>query len=255
MERRKLQRATWLSWDEQYRLAGLRDWELLPATNLGDVVLTIPDLQAVSNIVELGCGRGLRSLVMVLTTEAINRRDVHVHAIDHSPSAIQQACMFLRLVNQGTAIPPPFDRVLLPALMNQTQPEIRAEVSFECVDIFYWLPRQSPKSVDLLIDWMCFHEIDPQMWEEYASLVGNVCRKYFLLNTFSVEGATVIGLGQVAGANKYQHSEQQLLRLFGAKFEIVAVINYAEDLNPIPRPSDGLVAAKRTYLFRLKCSS
>jgi len=126
---------------------------------------------------------------------------------------------------------------------------MRADFLFAVADLFEWLP--SGPSVDLVVDWMCFHEMAPMSRKTYASLVAKKCRRYLAIKIFSTEGASGLRLPDaLPGVRKYQFSRNDIEMVFGEYFEIEYVQSYPEDANPDVPHSDGIVAAKMAYLLK-----
>lgn len=246
--------ATQRSWSEifdaEYSRPGLTDWEMLPLRNLGEVLSRLgPELASLRTAVEIGCGRGLRSLATLSTVEAFARADFSYWGIDLSALAIRTARMLAEQLALGHTVPEPFEGVLGRAALGWNRP-LQAGAGFLCADLFEWLPVQPRGAFDLVIDWMCYHEIEPQDRAAYAASVARSCRRYFVINMFSREGSSASDLGLVAGLQKFQHSEADVRAVFGPHFEIIDWVQFPEDLDPHPRPTDGMVAAKRAYIMR-----
>jgi hypothetical protein len=66
-----------------------------------------------------------------------------------------------------------------------------------------------------------------------------------------VEGASLRDLGCVGDRiKKYQLSRADILGLFGNDFDIISARAISEDLDPIDRPTDGIIAAKMIYIMQ-----
>lgn len=237
-------------WNRFYTTGTLTDWELLPPTDLSE---TLAELLAIDNslesAIEVGCGRGLRILAALLCFDALNNPAFHFVGVDHSPQAIHMAQAFARCLRSGERLPQPFDRCISTAVKS-CEIALRAQVEFVRADLFSWLSAMD-RPVDLVLDWMCLHEIHPDERQQYVALVAKNCRKYFVLNTFSSEGSTIADLGNVGShIRKYQLSPVELEALFGGEFEMIYCRLVPEDLAPPQRPSDGIVAAKSIHIMK-----
>jgi hypothetical protein len=234
-------------WDAMYRGAPLTDWELIPPSDMRDVVDGVLPLETMRSAIEIGCGRGMRALALMLSSPKLNRPDFAYTGLDQCPAAIAVAQQLASAAAEERPLPEPYRRLLTPSVPVAGL-RLMANVQYVTSDLFDWLEARPP--VDLVVDWMCFHEIPIALRQEYARLVASVCHGFFVVNLFSSEGASVSDLGDVAGCPKFQFSEEEVLAIFGRDFELMHVRQFQEDLDPVPRPSDGIVAAKRAYVFR-----
>ena len=240
-------------WNAFYRAGSLTDWEMLNPNDLRETLSAVVALSGgISTAIEIGSGRGLRTLAAILGAPGLNRAGFALRGVEHSDAAVRFAKAFSAVLARGEGLPPPFGDVI-----RKTQPKIgeplRAHVEFVCADLFAWLGDVGNAPAELVIDWMCLHEILPELRPAYAELIAAKCERYFVLNTFSVEGATLTDLGCVgAKIQKFQLSRAEIEDLFGHSFRIVSVRLIPEDLDPHPRPSDGIVAAKCIYVLERK---
>jgi SAM-dependent methyltransferase len=236
------------SWDNEYARATLTDWEQIPVADLSDVLLHIgPPLGEVTSAAEIGCGRGLRSLAMLNRIEELDRSDFRVWGVDQSGVAIDAARSLRSKLIAGRSLECPYEKTIERWIGPQASVR-SSRVEFVHADLFGWLPEQK-RTFDLVIDWMCFHEVDEQRWAEYSQAVARVCSRHFVVNLFSKEGSSLQDLGEVAGMRKYQFSEADVREIFGRWFDIEHFVEFPEALHPEPPPSDGIVAAKRAYVM------
>lgn len=231
-------------WEGSYQEAGsdtLTPWEMNP---LGDLKAFMKGsnlrLKLVKSILEIGCGRALRSFILLLGCPPLNVGSLSYCGIDASKEAIGYCNAYLRELKEGTV--PEF---LAPYFSSA--PSIKCRIQFAAGDVF----RRNgllEKSYDLVIDWMCFHEL-PQPPEAYAKLISRLADKFFVLKVFDSETSSQAVLTPVIpDVQKRQYSSDQIINLF-QDFELEYSELEPENLNPVPRPKDGIIAAKRTYLF------
>ena len=237
-------------WDRFYAPGQLTDWELLPATDLCETLATLLAIdKSLQSAIEVGCGRGLRTLTSLLCLDELNNPAFQLTGLDHSPQAIHMAQAFTQRLQAGEQLHQPFCD-FISAAVKPGPISLRARVEFVRADLFSWLSALNHPA-DLVLDWMCLHEIHPDERQAYAKLVGKACRKYFVLNTFSSTGSTVADLGYVGSRiRKYQLSRAELDDLFGPEFETIYCRLVPEDLAPLQKPSDGIVAAKCIYIMK-----
>lgn len=237
-------------WDKLYQKDGLTDWELLPPEDLINTLSSaISRYGLPETAIDVGCGRGLRILATILGLKSLNTESFRLRGVDHSRTAIATASTFATLLRQQEPIPEPFATHMSSVALSSTGP-LRAAVKFEAADLFDWLRDASGLPVDLVIDWMCLHEIPRDERPLYAQLLTRACKRLLVLNTFSVEGSTVSDLGCIGERiPKYQLSRHDILALFGKSFSIVSTRLVPEDLNPATKPSDQIIAAKSIYMM------
>ncbi len=235
-------------WNRAYATRNCTNWELLPLCDLRDFVRdSIPAKGNIRSALELGCGRGLRALVAMLDVSALGFDDISYTGIDVSKNAIRMARQILEDITAGRRSSVFLER------MDKCFPErpsgLKPAVSFQVADLFSWL-ESSDDDYDLIIDWMCFHELPPEYRTQYAELVAQRCSTYFILKCFSTEGSTQGELSEaVPGVPKYMLSEAEIVSIFEPSFRVVRIVDYSEDIHPEVIPTDGVVAAKRAYLF------
>jgi len=239
-------------WNAFYTAGGLTDWELLPPKDLSAAVALVLSRGArLRSAAEIGCGRGMRSLVAILNNPTLNDATFSLVGIDHSSAAVYAAGGLAFAAARGAPLPEPFGALVDTAVAIRPRPLLCADLRFEHADLFNWLSGHSERAFDLIVDWMCFHEVPPNMRGRYADLVARCCGQYFIVNTFSKEGSSVDDLGVVAdGIIKYQLSQEDISDIFGEYFDIVEYYDVPEDLLPEVAPRDGIVAAKRTYILK-----
>jgi len=107
---------------------------------------------------------------------------------------------------------------------------------------------------DLVIDWMCFHEVPKANWGAYAELINRICKKWFVLNVFSRTGSgQLIGLPPAAPfVPRHQLSLEDIKGLF-QEFIICepwGSRDYPEDLNTCG--DEEPIAAKYACILKRK---
>jgi len=234
------------SWNERYEKYKPTDWEKLP---LDDLKKTLCNsgiaLSRISSVLDIGCGRGLRTLILLLGLDPLNRREVYALGLDVSEDAIAFAKRCYNDMCQGNLC-----QEIQPYLGNVDYSKPQCMIEFRVGDIIEGLPVSCPQEFDLVIDWMCFHEIWRLSRNAYVEIVSKICKKFFLLKVFSKEEITIVNLNpNIKEIPKFQYSESDVRRIFGKKFSILRFNQWPEILSPNPAHSDGQIAAKRAYLM------
>ena len=177
---------------------GPTPWEQLPCNRESlfvKEILSQVKLDQVHSILDIGCGRGYGVLTMLLDNPDLNRDDVKVLGIDFASNAVRDAKALLEIVKAKTE----------PWPTNEGFPKKREDRDLRCVVEFCELDILSREGsdvlteYDLVIDWMCFHEVPKANWGAYAELINRICKKWFVLNVFSRTGSgQLIGLPPAA---------------------------------------------------------
>ena len=227
--------------DRYYCSTDPTPWEMIDLNDLASFLQNAGiEYDNTSSILSIGCGRGRRDLVMLQRVAGLNRPDVSYLGIDLSGSAIRAAC---RLVDEMTLFG--FDKEVEG---HTRRPRLKCACSFLRQNFLDISPRYR---YDMVIDWMCMHDIEGKHIYEWTARIKSLCKSLLAIKVFSPEGSSISELGTLGrGIRKNQISEQRILDLFRPDFEIIHSEQYPEDLDPHPRPADGIVAAKRAYLLR-----
>jgi SAM-dependent methyltransferase len=236
-------------WDKKYEHHPERipDWERLPLDDLEKFIEYCEiDTSKIRSIFEVGCGTGLRALLMMIGLPGFNRPEVKYRGIDLSAHAIERAKAHLEEL-RAARVPKPLQKYLgegpwLP-------PRFQAE--FQVGDLLTLPPPPAGEGYDLVVDWMCFHEVHIPNRNAHIARVTALCSRFVALKVFSEEGKKrVINLGDVfEGARKLRLKRSELTQLYGDAFSILNTHPYAEEEHPIPPHEDGAVAAKMAYLM------
>ena len=236
------------SWDFEYCNNPQTDWERLPLNDQFEFIKVQKiDFTNLHNILEIGCGRGYRTLYMLLKEARLNRNDVRLTAIDISPNAIESAQRSLQAFNDNYAIP-----TSIAYLFNSKPCALQCQMAFEVADIIRLPTHLANQKYDLGVDWMCFHDFPIGLREAYVDIVEKLCGHWFILNVFSHrEASPVKELGYaIPEVIKYAFRNEDIGRLF-PNFDIVNMTDTCEEnVEPDPPHSDGKVSAKRAYLLR-----
>lgn len=235
------------AWDQSYESAGADTATAWEMNALDDLALFVKRSRLrttlISSILEIGCGRGLRALILLLGCPQLNVPSLRYRGLDASRTAIRYANTYLEELGNGTV-----PRFLAPYL--ESAPTINCDIGFTQGDVF----RPGPileSSYDLVIDWMCFHEL-PQQPEAYAELVGGLTNTFFILKAFEADHSSLPVLRPIIpNVPKRQFSTRQVSDLF-RDYQLLYSELECENLNPEPQPADEVVAAKRAYLFAKK---
>lgn len=238
-------------WDQRYNNAKITDWEKIPASDLCYFIKEIQiNLLNIHSVLEIGCGRGYRIFYWILNEASINRDDVKITCIDLSKNAINDAQKNLKKIHRKE-----MDENLsmrLEGAFTTQIPEIKCDINFECQD--FLTANNSLIKYDLIIDWMCFHEVFPGSRADYICNLSQSCNGTLILKVFSVENSSRTGLSQITrNIKKYQFDQNQIASLF-KDFSIIRYTDYKEDLEPTPKHEDGIIAAKRAY-YLTKCGN
>lgn len=238
-------------WDQRYNNTKVTDWEKIPANDLCNFIKEIQiNLQNIHSVLEIGCGRGYRMFYWVLNEVGINRDDVKITCIDLSKNAINDAQKNLKKIHRKE-----LDENLskqLDGAFTVEIPDIKCDINFESQDFLN--ANSSQAKYDLVIDWMCFHEVFPGSRSDYISNLSKACNGTLILKVFSLENSSRAGLSPITrNIKKYQFDKKQIVSLFKG-FSIIRYTDYEEILEPIPKHEDGIIAAKRAY-YLTKCSN
>lgn len=181
-------------WNILYELEPLKftDWELIEPENLKHYIdYTFIEMNEIVSILEIGCGRGFRILSLILLDNEVNRIGVNIKCIDYSENAIKFANKMLKEL-QGGKFPEAFKVYCevyggiiskdLKDLINENKvPSIKCNIEFIKQDVFEGFENEV---FDLVIDWMCFHEIAVAQRDEYAQILSKVSGKLYILTVF-----------------------------------------------------------------------
>lgn len=226
-----------MQWDDYYRNPAQTPWEMINFSDLPSFLLECElPLESLTSIASCGCGRGHRDLEMLRDVEVFNVPAFSYLGIDISPIAMAQANQLFVGASHATE-----------ASVAQ-QRKLNCDWSFQHADMFDF---QADRTFDLVLDWMCLHDIERDRLKEYATRIASMTHDYLVIKAFSQEGSSIEHLG-LLGRDIYKEkiSEDDILDLFGDHFEIQFIRQYEEELDPVPRPPDGIVAAKRAYMLR-----
>lgn len=229
------------------------DWEKIEPHDLLDFLAEHAgiDIRAIqpTSILEIGCGRGERmfeALELNATRKRlnINRSDVSILGVDIAENAVRAARK--RISDYGAKAN---DRDSQESQIEMEK--ISCSIIFEDCD---FLTYRSEKKFDMVIDWMCFHEIYPAYRAHYIDNINRLCSDILVLKVFDTPDAGQrCDLPQICGKiPKWQYSRNDIERLFGEFFSIEADYYYKELAAPTVMHSDGKEAAKRAYLLRKK---
>ncbi len=226
-----------MQWDDYYRSAAQTPWEMIDFSDLPSFLKACElPLDRLASMASVGCGRGHRDLAMLREVAAFNRTAFSYLGVDISSVAIAQARQLFGGASHATD-----------ARVAQ-QPKLDCAWAFQHADLFEFQPS---RRFDLVLDWMCLHDIERDRLPDYAARLAALSREYLVIKAFSQEGSSVARLGLLGrDIQKEKIAEDDVLRLFGDQFEILFIQQYEEDLDPVPRPPDGIVAAKRAYVLR-----
>ncbi|MBN3909341.1 MAG: class I SAM-dependent methyltransferase [Nostoc sp. NMS1] len=228
------------------------DWEELPLDYQSKFVSKEMDgcnWSEIKNILDIGCGRGYGTLTMLLNEERLNRPDVNVLGIDIASNAIEDANKLLQSIKLGETYP---NLTGFPVKKNDVQ--LRCNIEFKQCDILDDSIQGLLSEFDLVIDWMCFHELPKADWDKYVLFLEKICKKWLVLNVFTMdEGITMYGLDPVAMyIPKHQFTQSAIREDLFRNFLYIGSLDYEEDSKP--QSSGSPIAAKRAYLMRKKDS-
>ena len=226
-----------MQWDDYYRDPAPTPWEMIDFQDLPSFLRSseLP-LDQLTSMVSVGCGRGRRDLEMLCSIDDFNQPSFSYLGIDISCVGFAQAKqLFEHAAGRD-------------GQQAAQEPPLRCRWEFINADIFAFDPGST---FDVVLDWMCLHDIARERIHDYAAKVMAMANDLLILKTFSEEGSSV---GRLNGLSpfiqKEKLSEDDVRALFGEQFEILFIQQFEEDLDPNPRPPDGIVAAKRAYVLR-----
>ena len=182
---------------------------------------------------------------MVLNEPGLNKTGTKILGIDIASNAISEANDLLnKIINQNRIndIPEYF-----PVKVDSA--EIKSEIEFKCCDILDDSARRQLTEYDLVIDWMCFHELPKANWSDYVKLIEKICANWFILNVFILNDEMEMhGLEPVAQhVPKHQISDGTIRQDLFKNFEYIDSYYYKENL--ANQSFSTPIAAKRAYLF------
>ncbi len=211
-------------------------WEYIKPTDLADAFVEFQlNPWKISSILEIGCGRGQRLMHLLAKVPALNRRDVSILAIDVAEKAIEGANAVLQEENRQRE--------------ESGLSKLQCGIRFLCEDVVNLPIFAKSQKYDLIIDWMCFHELYPASVNDYEKIIADAARKFLLIKTFSEEGNKGIDLGFVVpDVRKKKFTEQSLLHNLGANNFTLMRTKYHERNEGAGHP-DGAEAAKMTCLL------
>ncbi len=228
-------------WDDYYKANPNPAWESFNLRDMSDFIARI-ELSEINTVLDIGCGRGIRALAMILLNDILNRENVKIVGIDLSITAIEFAREFLEKVKSGT-IPAPLTGIC------DSVTDFKVDIEFYEQDFLSDLPSQINQSYDLIIDWMCFHELFKAARDEYIEKVARLSSQFYIVNCFSTKESAVLP-EIIKGVPKQKFSKKNIQDLFGKYFDIMQEISYPT--NKLQNQSDGFFAAKDAYLLRKK---
>jgi len=235
-------------WNKKYEHhpEHIPDWERLPLDDLKNFIEYCEiNTWNIRSILEVGCGTGLRALLMLVGIPALNRPDVKYVGIDLSAHAIERAEAHLAALRAGQ-VPEPLQKY---RHEGPWLPRFKAE--FRTMDLLQFPLPPVNEGYDLVVDWMCFHEMHIPNRNAYIARITALCSRFLVLKVFSEEGKTrVINLGDVfEGVKKHRLGKKEITQLYGEAFSILNTYPSPEDEHPIPAHDDGPAAAKMAYLM------
>lgn len=239
------------AWDSAYTSGEQTNWERLPLEDLLRFWQQSDIFSEFESIIEIGCGRGLRSFPLLLGAARLNVPEVRYVGVDISKSAIAQARKLDRRLRHKS--PPKLGAKIknmgvTPGLVGHDP--LLTSTMFEVADGTSFLTAYR-QEFTTLIDWMCFHEMPPANRPAYIKAIKESAAEQLLLKVFSSENSSLLGLSEaVPGVAKYQFSQQQIAEFFAPEFEIVFHVQDEEDLGNASGHTDGAVAAKRAYFLK-----
>ena len=163
------------AWIAEYR-EGSRPWEALSADSLVRFLREARFIfDDVRTVLDIGCGNGGPLLDLVLSVNELNRREITVVGIDFVPQAIEEANDRLARLRRGESVTLRSGEVLSGV--------VHAEMSF--LNLEAGELESKGIQADLVIDWMCFHELNAEHDNEYGEMIARVCTGWYVLRTFS----------------------------------------------------------------------
>ena len=236
------------SWDDAYIKFAVTNWERNDLHDLADFIRECGiSGERATKILDVGCGRGMRGLLALLGNPGLNVPGTRYVGVDFSGAAIAAAVASAARWRRRIDAHGQLEEIALATRASAIQGEpLRAHVDFVCEDLGTYLGRHE-RQYQLVVDWMCLHEMPPQNRRRYCQLLGACSNKYLIVNSFSRELSTVADLGvAVPGVRKYQLATPAIGSLF-PDFRIVKTKDYPEDLTPSSIITDGIVAGKRAH--------
>lgn len=224
-------------WNDYYRTPVSTPWEMIDFRDLPSFLRAskLPLKQATS-LISIGCGRGHRDLEMLREIDEFNSAEFFYSGVDISSVAIAQAKNLFGAASNAAK------------MLSDKQAALKCQWEFIHADLFEF---DADRTYEIVLDWMCMHDIEREHLPEYARKVAALARDVLVLKVFSEEGSSVENLGLLGrDIQKLKISSADVLDLYGDQFEIAFVQEYEENLNPEPRPQDGIEAAKRAYVLR-----
>ncbi len=240
------------AWEKTYIELPVTNWERNDLHDLADFIREcgIIDHSPVA-LLDAGCGRGVRGLLALLENPSLNLPSVRYTGVDFSRAAINagtdSASRWCRRVDARGELEEIATATLAPSFLRR---RIEANAEFVCENLDTFLGAHASQ-YDLVIDWMCLHEVPPHLRDGYCHRLGRCSTNGLIINAFSRDLSTVDKLTDaVPGVRKYQLSTDDIRALF-PDFVIVSTKDYEEKLLPPTGVTDGIVAAKRAhYLTR-----
>ncbi len=245
-------------WNDVYKKYALTDWELIEPENLYQYInKTSLNKRKIKKITEFGCGRGIRILSLVLLDNEINREDVSIKCIDISAKAISDAeAVYSQLKEKE--IPDIFNELSsrghlskeFENLLKEGIPDIKCTIEFVNTDLFMGFA--ADEKTDLLIDWMCFHEIPVESRAEYIRIAENLCENYFILTVFCSDDCTfpIEEFKPVDGhIQKHMFSCAEIEQYFSNSFIQIPSYRCFYPGNSEKIHSDGMIFPKKTYFM------
>jgi SAM-dependent methyltransferase len=223
-----------LHWEEYYSSIDTPVWEMLPLGDEAEFLNRNIKLEKVKSILDIGCGRGRRIIKCVSTCEKLNRTDVKIVGIDISKTAINSAMEYYAKIGKEV-------------VNTKEEGCINPTLSFFCADILDDLPEIINIKYDLVVDWMCFHEVFKNGRQNYVEKINALSKNYFILNVFSNANDSIFLTEAVKQIPKYCFSREDIEKLFSKYFMIISSYKYPASTGK-PHP-DGKIAAKEAFLL------
>ena len=242
------------AWNEVYAKfadKGRTDWEKLNLCDLGRFIdICGLNLHNVYRVLDIGCGRAVRLLLAVLGNPDLNRRGVEIVGIDVSAKAVDFATRIVANLQQDANYPEEFLDDFSRYLAAEGRPLLNCNMKFKKADILEYSTRNAGCAYELVIDWMCYHEVYLGGIDRYPEIVASLCSKVFILNVFSAEGNPPEPLPMaVRHVPKHVLSELDIRERFSRYFDLVHHQQFERNETPTLRHDDGAIAAKRAYLL------